>query len=335
MMKVIDRNMVTQAREVARYLNEALGEQVDPTLWSGSKRLSPFLNEHYRFFEFRVLGTPCLLMVDSQAGERSPATVRKHVDLIKKKWDTDVVYVRPKITAYNRKRLIEQKVPFIVPGNQMYLPTLGLDLREHFKRIRAERPTLGPATQVLIIHTLLNQASDVLIPGELADRLGYSAMTMTRAFDELQTANLGEISMNGRERCLRLGQNKRNLWKQAEPLLRSPVTKRLFIHQVRLPATAIRAGLSALARFGMLAPPAHPVHALSREDWKSIRGRQKVIEVFVPDADTREIEVWSYRPGLFADGDRVDPLSLYLSLKDSRDERVEAALEEMMRMMPW
>ncbi len=29
---------------------------------------------------------------------------------------------------------IAQKVPFIVPGNQLYLPDLGLDLREYFRQ---------------------------------------------------------------------------------------------------------------------------------------------------------------------------------------------------------
>jgi len=52
------------------------------------------------------------------------------MDVIQTKQKDDVVYVRTRMTAFNRKRLIEQKVPFIVPGNQMYLPTLAIDLRE-------------------------------------------------------------------------------------------------------------------------------------------------------------------------------------------------------------
>lgn len=32
---------------------------------------------------------------------------------------------------------------------------------------------------------------------------------------------------------------------------------------------------------------------------------------------------------------RDDPLSLYLSLKDNQDERVEAALEEMLGRLKW
>lgn len=331
----MEHGVDAQVRQVERYIRETLGEEVAGATWRGSDRLPQFLKELYRFAEIRLLGGPCLLMLDGHKAARSPATVRKHMDLIQKKWDAAVVYVRPQVTAYNRKRLIEQRVPFIVPGNQMYLPMLGLDLREHFKRLRTERLTFSPATQTLVIHSLLRGASDVLIPAELAGRLGYSAMTMTRAFDELDAAKLGEIAMRGRERCLRFGQDTRQLWAKAKPFLRTPVTKRLFVQHAKLAPPALRAGLSALAQYTTLAPPAYAVHALSREDWKSLRQRHKVIEIPEPDADAQEIEVWSYRPGLLADSDRVDPLSLYLSLKDSRDERVEAALEELMRTLPW
>ena len=48
-----------------------------------------------------------------------------------------------------------------------------------------------------------------------------------------------------------------------------------------------------------------------------------------------EISVWSYAPSLLAKGNAVDRLSLYLSLKESQDERIEAALEEMMRELQW
>lgn len=39
-----------------------------------------------------------------------------------------VVYVTTTLASYERKRLVQQKVPFIVPGNQLYLPELAIDL---------------------------------------------------------------------------------------------------------------------------------------------------------------------------------------------------------------
>jgi DNA-binding MarR family transcriptional regulator len=257
------------------------------------------------------------------------------MDMLQTKQHADLIYVRAQVTAYNRKRLIEQKVPFIVPGNQMYLPMLAIDLREHFRRIRAEVPSFSPSTQVVVLYALLRDAGQVLIPTEMAPLLGYSTMTMTRAFDELETASLAEVTVRGRERCLRFNGGRREIWEKAQPFLRSPVNKRLMIRRAEGAKGAVRAGLTALAHYSMLAAPAYTTHALSREDWIALRKRHKIIEVPAQDPDAYEIEVWWYPPALFAEHGIVDQLSLYLSLKADRDERTETALEEMMEKIKW
>ena len=46
--------------------------------------------------------------------------------------------------------------------------------------------------------------------------------------------------------------------------------------------------------------------------------------------------LWSYAPAVTSgDARQVDDLSLFLSMRDSPDERVQAALQEMMEDMPW
>ena len=231
--------MQTELQQLERYLHDDLGVGVNTTPWRGKERLPHFLKELYGFAELNLLGRHCLLVIDTAPAEQSPAALRKHLDLIQTKQKADVVYVRARITAYNRKRLIEHKVPFIVPGNQMYLPTLAIDLREHFRSLRSELPTLSPSTQAVIIHTLLRKV-EVRTPLEMAQRLGYSAMTMTRAFDELEAAKLAEVTIRGKERCLRFTGRGQELWTKALPLLRSPVNKRLFIHRTEGAAAGLR-----------------------------------------------------------------------------------------------
>ncbi len=322
-------------RELTGYVQETLGVDAIVAPRRNGKRLPAFLRERYRFAELRLLGTPLLLMIDRESAEQSPATVRKHLDLVRDRQDVRVVYVRDRVTAYNRKRLVDQRIPFIVPGNQMYLPPLGLDFRERFKRPPAERPALSPATQVLVLHALLHHEADVLVPARAAERLGYSRMTMTRAFDELEQQELGTVTKKGRERHLHLGADRRALWDKAQPVLRNPVTKRLTIQRVAPQPLGLVAGLAALAEQSMLAPPVYPIGALGQDDWKAVRGQQRVVELSAPDESLQEIEVWRYRPQILADGDRVDRLSLYLSLHDHPDERVAAALDEMMKELPW
>ena len=69
-------------------------------------------------------------------------------------------------------QLVEQRVPFIVPGNQMYLPPLGLDFREHFRRLQAERPTPTPAAPGRDVPTETQRILKMRVPVivKLADR---------------------------------------------------------------------------------------------------------------------------------------------------------------------
>lgn len=327
--------MQTQLHQLERYLHDALGIAVTTTPWRKTNSLPHFLNELYSFADTKLLGVPFLLAVDNGPAEQSPATLRKHMDLLGTKQNADVIYVRAGVTAYNRKRLIEHKVPFIVPGNQMYLPTLALDLREHFRRLRSAPATFSPSAQALVLHALLRDTGQVFNPLQTARQLGYSAMTMTRAFDELEAADLAEISASGRERQLRFTGNRRQIWTRAQPFLRSPVSRRLFIQHIKDKVTCIRAGLTALAEYSMLAPPPYTTYALSRQDWKLLQQRRKAIVLPDYEPDAQEIEVWSYPPALPAERGLVDPLSLYLSLKDNRDERIESSLEEMMKKTGW
>jgi hypothetical protein len=271
---------------------------------------------------------------DTDVHEESPVTIRKQLDLLRAKHDGEPVYVRGQVTAYNRKRLIEQKVPFIIPGNQLYLPMLAIDLREHFRRQRAELPVLSPATQVVLLHLLLNGHAGDWTAQDFVPQFGYTAMTLSRAFDELETTQLAHATATGRERHLRFAAPLRDTWDKAQPMLRSPVQRRMRIRP-DVPLRGIRAGLTALAHYSMLAPPAQPAFALSREQWKELRDANHHVELPAGDLDGPELQVWSYPPALLAKDNVVDPLSLYLSLKDDPDERTQASLEEMMRTLRW
>jgi hypothetical protein len=257
------------------------------------------------------------------------------MELLRAKAAAEPIYVRRQITPYNRKRLIEHQVPVIVPGHQLYLPMLAIDLREHFRRARAEPPVLSPATQALFLHALLRDSDNELGPADMAKRLGYSAMTMTRAFDELEAAQLGTVTTRGRERALGLAGDRRDLWTRALPLLRTPVAERRFLDRAAAITDAPRGGLTALAEYSMLAPPAQATYALGRAQWRAWRRGQTFAEIPRQDPDAQVIEVWRYPPALLAKRTFVDPLSLYLSLKDDPDERVQSSLEEMMRTLPW
>lgn len=318
-----------------QYLKDTLGVTDRPVQWKQADRLPFFLRDLYRFYTLTLLDVGCLLMVAREQKEQTPAVIRKHVLQVQKKWQHEVVYVQQKVTAYNRKRLVEHKLSFVIPGNQLYLPFLGIDLREHFKKIRNTEPRWSPSTQAVVLCVLFHDGEPRFTPKKLANRLGYTPMTMTRALDELEGAGLGQITMEGRERVLRFDRNKKGLWENALETLRSPFRKRLWVkHSLNKPF-GMKAGLSALSYYSSLAEPGNPVYAVDGTNWKGIKTSKNLSVLEIAEPGACELEIWSYPPELFAKEGVVDRFSLYLSLQENKDERVESALAKMMEQVAW
>jgi len=323
--------------QTERYLRDTLGIPVVITPWREEERLPIFLRERYDCLLGQILDCPCLFVVDKGENEEAPAVVSRHMDQVRAKYHNPIIYVREHITSYNRRRLVEHRIPFIVPGNQMYLPHLGVDFREHFRKPRPRQNELRPSAQAVFVYALL-EGTDNLGPTAMAERLGYTAMTMCRAFDELEAANLivPMVSGRGKERNLRLAAPKVEVWKKAQSVLRSPVKAS---RTIRLPNNrelpGPQAGFSALAHYSMLVEPRNITIALSREEWKTLQQRGEAFNAFDSEPGAILIEEWRYAPTFFARDGRVDRLSLYLSLRDIEDERIQSALEEMLEGMPW
>lgn len=321
-------------QEFEHYLQEDLGIQPEVHPWKKSESLPPYLRSRYHFFTMEVLGTACVLMVDTDE-EQSPGVVRKHVEQVRARDGGEVIYVRPAVTSFNRRRLIGHKIPFVIPGNQMYLPMLGIDLREHMKSLRTKKPLFTPSTQVLLLHILWRKPPEPLTPTAIAHQLGYSAMSMTRAFDELEAAGLCEHDTVGKERHFRLAFKGKRLWETALPHLQTPVRRRVYVASALPRSQTTMAGQSALARYTMLAAPKVPVVALAADEWKSLRAQEEVLELAMPEPGGSEIELWKYPPAIFASEGMVDRLSLYLSMRDTTDERVQSALDQLLEGMEW
>ena len=324
--------MPAPEQQIPDYLHQTLGVRPRAVAWDGAGRLPAFLTARYRFALIDLEGRQLLLMVDEAPDPDSPATIRKHLEQVRAKWGGPIVYVREQVTAYNRKRLIEQRIPFIVPGNQMYLPELGLDLREHFRAPAPAKRKLRPATQAVLIFVLLNGNEDGATASALAPALGYTTMTLSRAFADLESVELATTEASGRERVLRFRTSRRETWERAQPWLIDPVKSRHFV--AMLP-DGLRAGQDALARSTMIAEPRLPVTAIGHKEWLAFAREHP--EAALPDRESAkaEVEVWKYEPRAHERPGVVDPLSLYLSVKGPADERVEQALDALMEQVRW
>ena len=331
--------LLALATAVRRYLQEVLGISTpDVKPWTGANKLPYFLRDAFQFGELELLGHPIVLAMARAKHQQSLSEVRTWLDKVTALAGQPAVFVTDALASYERRRLIEQKVPFIVPGNQLYLPDLGLDLREYFrKRSPGAEAALSPSAQAMLITALLHQPWQVeWQPSKVAAALGYTPMTLSRAVKELTAAGLATAYTVGRSRWLRMEHPPEQVWERAKPALRTPVKRTVWV--VAKGSAANRpgrlAGLSALARYSMLTEPKWSVHALSAADWKAATDAG-VRELPEPVAGAHEWQLWSYSPALVPDAATVDPLSLTLSLQDNADDRVQLALGELKGTFPW
>lgn len=331
-------NMKTENNTITafqKYLGDALGIPITVIEWQELGTMPFFLRDTYAFYTTVLLNTHCLIMRPRDDSEMTPLSVKKHMSLVHEKWQGEIIYLNKSITAYNRKRLIEQKVSFVVPDKQMYLPFLGMDLREHFRKLNGAPIQFSPSTQNVVIYALLFGNGQTYTPSGLAEVLGYTTMTLTRVFNELEATGLADVKMKGKERLLSFHNDKRHLWEAAQKYLSSPIKKRLWIAQPTNKWSLPKAGLSALSHYSMLSEPAHTTFAVSKENWNLLRTQHKFREYPVAEPAACEVEIWNYDPGRYAKDRFVDPFSLYLSLHGTNDERIESALEEMLEKWTW
>jgi hypothetical protein len=319
-------------RDFEVYLNSVLGVSVHPELWRASRDFPFYLSQSYSFYQLTMLGTPCLLMAGPHEAEITPEVLRKQMAQVRKYWDGEIICIASAISAYARKTMIAHKVPFVVPWNQMYLPSFAVDLREQFHTHRQVSDFLSPSTQSVVLDGLCFGTRESYLPSALAAKLGYSSMTMSRAFDELEAAGLAEMENRGKERHLHFIGDKAAIWEKAHEIMRNPVRKHIRCRQPMVDTPSVQAGLTALAHYTMLAAPDQPVYALSSAEWKFVSAARQPVHTSDQEQSDYEMELWSYSPRLFARDQVADPFSLYLSLQHSTDERVISALTQLIEM---
>ena len=258
---------------------------------------------------------------------------------IRQAFQTPLILAMPTLSPGERKQLIQRDIAFVVPGKQLFAPRLGMILSEQFGAPTLQRQAqhLSPSTQALLIWFLLHHPLDeIWHPFEDAAAMGYAAMTATRAIRELVGFELLDLLQQGRSKYLQLKASRRELWDQAKPYLRTPVQKTLWTFDsdiLNLPGTMV-AGEDALARLTMLNEPRQRAVAIASSAVAQARLRGVVFEPGEV-ADRVAVQVWRYVPAMQGKTNVVDSLSLWLSLQNSADDRIQMALDELEDQFRW
>jgi DNA-binding MarR family transcriptional regulator len=325
--------------EAIRYIGQITGctPTFIPLLETKKADIPVYLVELYDLFRLKIFNRGLVLAVaKDHEGGFTPAEYAAHAEQLRDALEESIALVLSHVTAYQRNRLIKKGVAFIVPERQLFLPQILVDLRDYFpRRKRISRKTLSYPAQLVVLYHLLETPIEPYSLRELAKRLGYSAMTLSNVADELFGFDLCKARNSRRTRNLQFKLQGRKLWKKVLPHLRTPIQTYHWVRFIPPKISAIKAGITALSVYTQITDDYLPTYAIRNREYKKLLETGDIIGCHGSDEAKARIEAWFYTPELLADDNRVDRLSLYLTLRNSPDERVAKALREILGGVQW
>ncbi len=324
--------------KLSDYLNSLSHNDLSVTPSTEGARLPLFLREHYALYDVAWMGRTYLMALEkSDWDPGTPKEYRSQMEQIRALVNRPVVLVLPSLTASVRNRLAGMRIPFIVPGTQLFLPEVWMDLSEKYPGLpdgnRSKR--FPPTAQLMLLYHLQHEKIESFNGQELAKRLGCTSAMVSKCRDAFEQAGLCTLERTGKALHMRFLRQGRELWEMALPYLSSPVQERLWVKSRPDDTGMLKAGISALSEQTLLADDRLPTFCMPRS--KSIPLLKQGQLQTCPDADQALfcLETWSYDPWRLRHDTRIDSLSLWLSLRDDPDERVQSALNEILEHVKW
>jgi len=294
------------------------------------EKLPLFLKQQFELVEGFYVDRPLIFAVEQGVGSSAPSALRKYLAQIERLLGKSVVLVQSNMTGFQRAAHIEAGQPFIVPGKQLFMPQLGVALTERFSRKAIRQlDTLTPAAQLTLFTLLTGADHQEATPSQLAKRLGYTAMSMGRAIDELAILGLVETKRQGREKRVSLAGQKQEIWENTQALLVSPVRSSHFVRWLCPPPRLNLGGLSALAAHSDLMDAGLQTFAIDGLHWAVFKSDGTIKIVDTDYEAEAQLDVWHYSPARIEHDDHSFLLSIYAQFKDDPDERVSLAAQSL------
>lgn len=325
-----------------KYINEVIGLRVAIKPFEMKGQLPLYLIESYDFNIIQIEQRKLLALTLKNSHNFTIGQLEKHQQNIKKQFDLTTVFVFDQLEAYNRKRLVEQKIGFIVPFKQLFIPEFLVDFREIGLTVKTKTKQLTPTGQLLVLLYILDKYNHKQLESisfkELASLINVKPMEITRAAANLNDLDL--IDINGaKDKRIQFKFPRHELWQHAtnEKLFVQPVAKTIYTDT--LPnGCVLKTNASALPEYTDMNPSQQIYYALDKNDYATLK-KDPAFKTS-PFEDRYGIEIWKYNPAFLSEVAEpeehvVDPLSLYLSLREEKDARIEMALDQIIDKYIW
>jgi len=326
--------------KLKKYLENNLGHRLEvlPIPKLELNRLPMFIGEIYNAYQIKLFNNDFLLIQYKDADGFSISQLENHFNLLNQKLEKKLVLLVDDLSSLNRARLIEKGINFVVPGKQMFLLDLGIDLREINQNWRSKKKPerLIPSAQVLLLYHLLHKNDQWNLESasftQLALKFAYTKMAITKAVDNLVYHGLCTVE-GSKEKNIRFVKTRAELWAKAIPIMVNPVQKKVYVDEKPEGILLFPANESALPEYSEMNPSRQLYFAMENSIFYDLL-KKKLLKNPNEYEGNYCLEVWKYNPEILVRGLNnivpvVDPLSLYLSMKESKDERIEMVLRNI------
>lgn len=328
--------------KLKEYIHQILGKDLEiKELSKDYINKLPFLfRNNFNFYVTHLHNHELILVQVNKEDTFNAGQLRQQVVAIQKVLDKRIIIVLEDITAINRKRLIDQKISFIVPGKQMFLAELLIDIQDFNKAKEIQKDfLLLPSSQLILLYQILHKADNLsqYTFKELAKKFQYTQMGITKAIENLKRLAIVEV-VGTKEKNIVFENDVQKLWKSIEKYLINPVLKTVYVDE-KPKIKMYSSNATALEEYSDMNPSRLEYFAIEKNKFYELEKTNQLVNLN-PESGNYALEVWKYNPELITKGitkkNNVDPLSLYISLKDGFiDERTDMALDQIIEKYTW
>ena len=316
------------------YLHEFIDEAAAYEDWNRTaKEMLPlFLAGAFDFYLVELLDMHALFLKPSEF--YSLKKMEKWAEMITERSGYNTVFILSDASPYLIKKMIAEKDAFVVPDKEISLPFLAMQIKKDRPHISRSFQKFVPLTQLVFLYMLYSE-KDTFSQSDIVNALHISPMSAVRGMNDLQTLGLLSFDIGGKtgRKKIYRRQSQDTFYQTGKPYLTDPVKDVIYISHGPDHSKLVKCGLTALAQQTMLGEPTQKTYAI----YNKYRSELDKYQVSKEQADMENlpmIQLMKYDISLLAKNGYIDPVSLILSLKEN-DERIEMAVDELMKEKPW
>ena len=272
------------------------------------------------------------LLVQPKGDDKNLSALKKNAEAIEKLCREPVILGLDRMTALQRKNLIEAGIAFVCSRGQIFIPFWGGYFEDRILNPPEPVSVMTANAQLVFLHLYYQQSADntPMNQTQIAGALGISKSTCTRAAQLLQGLGLIAASEQGTANLISLSNDKSVCLKNAVPFMRSPVQRRIYVKRIPSDIKYKISGVKALSQMSMISLQKHDAgYAVSKDTEKLIDRELILDESTFRDFGGEVIEVWKYDPFLLSESECVDEISLLIMLNSEADERIQKELDSI------